>query len=95
MNDESNHDRERQIGNKIANSIRAIDQGPKKQVTDEELERLKAAAGRLDQMLNAAKDADRQSMKHAAERLDQLLADIRKGKDVTLRLKRQRRETTE
>lgn len=88
MNDEGNQGRERQFGERIANSIRAIDQGPKKQLSREEMQKLKAAAGRLDQILNAAAGADGQDLRKAAARLDQLLADIGEGKDISNRLKR-------
>jgi hypothetical protein len=54
------------------------------------VQKLKAAAGRLDQMLKAAVDADGQVLKSAAARLDQLLEDIATGKDVTYGLKRRR-----
>lgn len=91
MNDEGNQGREREFGERIANSIRAIDQGPKKQITHDELQKLKAAAGRLNQLLNTAADADRQALKTAAARLDQMLKDIGKGKDIKLK----RREPTD
>jgi len=88
MNDEGNQGRETDLGKRIASLIRSIGQGPEKQITGEELQKLQAAASRLDQMLKDTADADRQALKNAATRLDQLLADIRKGKDVTNKLKR-------
>lgn len=90
MNDEGNQGRERDVGKRIASLIRSIDQGPKKQITSEEMQTLKAAADRLDHMLNAAGDADRQALREAVARLDQLLVDIREEKDVTNHLKRRR-----
>jgi hypothetical protein len=62
----------------------------KKPITDEEVQKLKAAAARLDQMLKAAVDADGQVLRIAMARLDQLLEDIATGKDVTYDLKRRR-----
>ena len=80
MNDESNQAPGSELGKRIASLVRSIGQGPEKQATAEEQQKLKAAAGRLDQMLKAAADADREGLKTAADRLGRLLADIRKGK---------------
>jgi hypothetical protein len=91
MNDERNHDRERDARKRIATLIRAIGQGPKKPITSEEMQKLKAAADRLDHMLSAAADGDRQALRGAAARLDQLLVEIREGKDVTNHLKRRQK----
>jgi hypothetical protein len=90
MNDEDNQDQARDVGQRIASLIRSIGQGPEKQIAGEELQELKAAADRLDQMLKAAADADLQVLKNAADRLDRLLVDIHKGKDVTNRLRKSR-----
>lgn len=90
MNNEDNQGRELDAGKRIAESLRSIEEGPRKQVTDEELQKFKTASIRLDQMLKAAADADRQALRNASARLDQLLKDIRKGKDVTHRLKLRR-----
>lgn len=90
MNSGDNQDCGRDIREKIARQMRSIGNGPRKQITAEELQNLKRAASRLDQILKAAAAADRQALKSAAERLDQLLADIRAGKDVTKSLKRPR-----
>ena len=90
MNDESNQAPDRGLGMRIASLVQSIGQGPEKQATSEEQEKLKAAADRLDQMLKAAADADREALKSAANRLDRLLVDIRKGKDVANNLKRRR-----
>src|SRR5215831_18325526 len=79
MNDEDKLGQARDVGQRIASLIRSIGQGPDKQNTAEELQRLKAAA-----------DADQQALRNAATRLDELLIDIRKGKDVSNRLKRWR-----
>ena len=88
MNDEDNQDRARDVGQRISRLIHSIGHGPEKQANAEELQKLKTAADRLDQMLKAAADADQQTLRNAADRLDRLLADIRKGKDVTSRLKK-------
>ena len=90
MNDEGNQRPERDVGKRITGLIQSIGNAPKKQITNEELQSLKTAASRLDEMLKAATDADQQALRNAAGRLDQLLADIRKGKDVANRLKRRR-----
>ncbi len=90
MNDEDNQDHARGVGQRIASLIRSIGQGPENQNTAEDRQKLKAAADRLDQMLKAAAEADQQALRSAADRLDRLLRDIRKGKDVTSRLKQSR-----
>jgi hypothetical protein len=90
MNDEGNQAPERDLGKRIAGLIRSIGQRPEKQATADELQKLKAAADRLDQMLKAAANADQQALKNAVDRLDRLLMDLRKGKDVTSGLKRGR-----
>lgn len=90
MTDERNQGRDRDAGKRIASLIQSIRQGPQKQISYEELQKLKTAAERLDKMLKDTADADRQALQDAVGRLDQLLADIRKGKDVPDKLKRQR-----
>ena len=90
MNHEDSQDQARDVGKRIASLVRSIGHGPEKQKTSEELQKLKAAADRLDQMLKAAADAERQALRSAADRLDRLLVDLRKGKDVTNGLKRRR-----
>jgi len=90
MKDESNQAPDPEAGKRIASLVRSIGQGPEKQATAEEQEKLKAAADRLDRMLKAAADADREALRNAADRLDRLLVDIRKGKDVANNLKRRR-----
>jgi hypothetical protein len=84
----SDNHRDRDVRDKIVNLMHKIGRGRKRQVTSEELQKLKHAAGRLDQMLKASADADLQTLRSAAVRLDQLLSDIRNGKDVTNDLKR-------
>lgn len=90
MDDEDNQGRTLDLGKRIASLIQSIGQGPEKQITNEERQNLKAAADRLDQMLKASADAERQVLREAAGRLDRLLSDIRKGKDVSNRIKRRR-----
>jgi hypothetical protein len=90
MNNENEKDREHDLRQRIVSLIRANEQALKKPITDEEVQKLKAAAARLDQMLKAAVDADGQVLRSAAARLDQLLEDIATGKDVTYDLKRRR-----
>jgi len=92
MNDEDSQGRERDLGERIASLMQSIGQGSEKPISGDELEKLKAAASRLDRMLKDAADADRQALKDAAGRLDQLLANIRKGKDVASQLKRKDRQ---
>ena len=87
MNDDDQK-RESDVGNRIAHLIRSIEQRPGKPVAAEEHRVLAAAAARLDQILKEAADAERQALKSAADRLDELLVDMRKGKDVTDRVKR-------
>jgi cell division protein ZapA (FtsZ GTPase activity inhibitor) len=90
MNNEDEKGREHDLRQRIVSLIRANEQALKKPITDEEVQKLKAAAGRLDQMLKAAVNADGQVLKSAAARLDQLLEHIATGKDVTDDLKRRR-----
>jgi hypothetical protein len=88
MNDEDNQPREQAVRDKIARQMRSIGHAPTKQPPGEELQILKAAASRLDRMLRASDDADREAMRTAASRLDDLLRDLRQGNDVSARLKR-------
>ena len=90
MNNENEKGREHDLRQRIVSLIRANEQALKKPITDEEVQKLKAAAARLDQMLKAAVDADGRVLRSAAARLDQLLEDIATGKDVTYDLKRRR-----
>jgi hypothetical protein len=94
MNSRDNQGPDRDMRETIANLMQSIGKGPKKQVPAEELQKLKSAASRLDQMLKAAANADQQALTSAAARLDQLLSDIRVGKDVTSNLKRRENSGT-
>jgi hypothetical protein len=90
VNNENEQGRERDLRERIVTLIRANQQARQKPLTNEELLQLNAAATRLDKMLKAAADEDRQVLKSAAVRLDQLLKDIAAGKDVANHLKRRR-----
>ena len=90
MNNENEKAREHDLRQRIVSLIRANQQALKKPIPDEEAQKLKAAAARLDQMLKAAVDADGQVLTNAVARLDQLLEGIATGKDVTYDLKRRR-----
>ena len=94
MNSRDNPDPDREVRERIVNLMQSIGSGPKKQISAEELEKLKSAASRLDQMLKAAANADQQTLKSAATKLDQLLDDIRAGKDVSSNLKRRENSGT-
>lgn len=71
------------IREKIVRQMRAIGKEPDQPMPFKELQKLRRAASRLDQMLKAAADADQQALKNAAARLDQLLSDLRARKDVS------------
>ena len=86
--DENNQKRESDVGKRIANLIRSIGQQPEKPVAAKEQRALAAAAVRLDQILKEAADADWQALRNAAVRLDELLLDMRKGNDISDRVKR-------
>lgn len=88
MNNENDPGQERDLQERIVSLIRANQQARRTPLTDGELQKLNAAARRLDQMLKATADEDQQALKNAAARLDQLLQDIAAGRDVTSDLKR-------
>jgi hypothetical protein len=90
MSNEDNQDQERDLQSRIASLIRANGQAPRKPITDQEQQKLREAANRLDQLLKTGEEADRQALKSAAVRLDQILKDMRKGKDITVKLKQRR-----
>lgn len=91
MSDNDGQDRERKLRERILHVMRANTDVQKKQLSTEEKQKLKSAAGRLDRMLNAAAEANVQSLKNAAARLDQMLEDLSQGKDVSNNLKRRGR----
>ena len=88
MNSRDNQQPDGEVRARIVNQMQSIGNGPQKPISAEELQKLKSAASRLDQMLKAAANADQQTLKSAAAKLDQLLSDIRAGKDVSSNLKR-------
>ena len=90
MNNDDNHSGEREVRERIKSLMQVAGQIPKKQITGEELQKLKTAASRLDQMLKSTADADLQALRSGAARLERLLADIGTGKDFTSDLKRRR-----
>jgi len=90
MNNDDNHSGEREVQERIKSLMQAAGRIPQKQITGEELQTLKTAASRLDQMLKSTADADLQALRSGAARLDQLLADIGTGKDPSSDLKRRR-----
>ena len=90
MNDGDNEDREREIRERIVRLMRANEQAAKVPITDDEKQKLNAAAARLDQMLKTAADAERQILISAAARLDQLLTDISEEKDISNDIKRRK-----
>ena len=99
MNSRDDQGPERDVRERIVNRLQSIGKGPRKQIPAEELQKLKSAASRLDQMLKAVASADQQAfdqqqLKSAAARLDQLLSDIRAGKDVSSKLKRKENSET-
>jgi len=94
MNGRDNQGSDHDVRKRIATLLQSIGKGPKREIPGEELQKLKRAASRLDQILEAAANADQQALKSAAARLDQLLSDIRAGKDVTRNLKRRENSGT-
>lgn len=94
MNSRDNQGPDRNVRERIVNLVQSIGNGPEKPIPVEELQKLKSAASRLDQMLKAAANDEQVALKTAAARLDQLLTDIRAGKDVTSNLKRRENSGT-
>lgn len=82
------NDQDRELRERIANQMRATESARTAAATEQELEALKAAASRLDQLLKTGADADAQALRNAAARLDQILAGIGAGKDVTGEIKK-------
>lgn len=90
MSSDDHQDDARTVGDRIAEVIRDNEHAPKKTLTVDELRKLKAAAGRLDQLLSDAANAQTEELKTAVSKLDQLLKNLSAGKDVApaLRLRR-------
>ncbi len=91
MGNDDNQDRERAVRDRIAIFFQADEQAQSKHASNEELQKLQNAVGRLDQLLtdaaadeqtqrNRITEEEAQGLRDAATRLDQLLADI-SGKD--------------
>ena len=87
MSNGENQDRERNVRDRIATIVQAHEQARRKQATNEEIQILRRAVGRLDQLLadaaadeqarrKRAKEEEAQALRVAAARLDQLLTDI-------------------
>ena len=89
MNSADNQGRD--VREKIVRLMQSITHAPRKQLSEAELSRLKAAASRLAQMLKAAVNAEWQALLSAAEHLDQLLSHISTGQDAAAELKRLRK----
>ena len=99
-----NQDRERYLRDRIATIVRAHEPVGRKQATDEEIQILRRAVGRLDQLLadaaadeearrRQAMDEEAQALRVAAARLDQLLTDIaRKETAPELKLRHPRKK---
>lgn len=62
----------------------------KQEISDQELEQLRAAAQRLDQLLLDGANAEVQALRDAAARLDRLLNEVAAGEDVTSKFIRRR-----
>lgn len=88
MGDENEQDRDREVRERIAGLVQANQFARKTQIGEDELQKLKIAAERLDQWLSNAADAEVHALRTAVTRLDQLLADITTGKDAVKTIKR-------
>ena len=93
MGNDDNQDRGRAVRDRIANFFQANEDDQRKRATNEELQRLEHAVGRLEQLLtdaapeeqtqcNPVTQEETQALQSAATRLDQLLANI-SGKQGT------------
>ena len=104
MSNSENQDRGRNVRDRIATIVQAHEQARSKQVTNEEIQILRRAVGRLDQLLadaaadeqarrKRAKEEEAQALRVAAARLDQLLTDIaRKETAPELKLRHPRKK---
>ena len=105
MSNGENQDRERNVRDRIATIVQAHEQARRKQATNEEIQILRRAVGRLDQLLadaaadeqarrKRAKEEEAQALRVAAARLDQLLTDIaRKETAPELKLRHPRKKS--
>lgn len=87
MNNADNPELTDDVRQRIANLLRANAQARKRQITGEELTKLKSAASRLDQILNAAAHSQVEGLKNAVAKLDELLTEMQNGRDVSHRFK--------
>ena len=87
MPDGDSQDPQRALRERIVTLMRANEQARMRPVTDDEQQKLKGAASRLDQMLNATAAAEQQVLASAIERLDRLLRGIRNGNDLTEKIR--------
>jgi hypothetical protein len=88
MSNEDNEGQGVDLRERIASLILANEQARVRPMTGEELQTLKTAACRLDQILKTGAEAEKQTLSSAAARLDQLLGDIQAGKDFGGELRR-------
>jgi hypothetical protein len=82
MTTDEKQDEDRAIGERIAEVMRAHESAVRNNISQDELQTLKAAAGRLEQLLADAAGAETEDLKKAASRLDQLLKELGAGKDI-------------
>jgi molecular chaperone DnaK (HSP70) len=95
MSTDEKLDQDRTVGERIAEVMRAHESVAGKNVSQQDLHKLKAAAERLEQLLADAADAEKDDLKKAASRLDQLLKDLGAGKDVVPGFRVRREKETE
>jgi hypothetical protein len=108
MGNDHNRDRKSAVGDRIANFMQADEQAQGKQATNEELQTLRLAVGRLDQLLadaaadeqagrKRAQEEEAQALRAAAARLDQLLTDIagKEGASEWTQRHRRKKDLTE
>ena len=97
MSSDGNNSGPSDVRDRIASFMRTEAQARPKEVAQEDVQTLRAAAGRLDQLLNKIEEArwkedrekDVQTLRAAAYRLDRLLAGIT-GKEIMPELKLRR-----
>jgi len=93
MSNDDNQDRERDVRDRIGNFMKADERAEGKQAADEELQTLRLAVGRLDEVLadNAAEEQvqrkraaeqEIQVLRAAAARLDRLLTAIARNEAI-------------
>lgn len=95
MSNENDRNPEQELREKIASRMHSIGHSNSKAVRPEQLQELKTAASRLDQLLKSNADHHQEALKSAAHKLDRLLLKIQKGKDITPDLRRRQDQKTE